>query len=739
MLKKFLVSLSLFLAVPALAQNVQYVSPVTRNHVPVWNTNGVIADGGSSTDSPISSIGVTNNGGAGICVSSDRQTASGRNQLCFGASTNGAATISLQNYGNAAPQNLQFVLNGTTVTIPTGGGSFLQLAGTATDKHVPCFVGSSGVVADCGLVLNSGTISSGVWQGTPIDIPFGGTNATSAAGARTNLGLGTLATQNSNSVAITGGTVTGLPSPTAASDAAIKSYVDGIAAGLNVLAPSRLASAAVLPNTPTYANGTAGVGATLTAGSNTTLTVDSVAVSLNDVVLVKNQASTFQNGIYTLTQTGSGSLPWILTRATYFDQAAEMKVGSYTFITTGTVNANSAFVLQTAVTTVGTDAVTFVLYSSASNNGTVTSVACGAGLTGGTFTTSGTCAVDVATNANVWGAVANKIVDGARFNGVQNIVALTDAATIALDMATFINGSVTLAGNRTLGAPTNTQAGRSGCIFITQDATGSRTLAYNSVWQFNFGAPPILSTAANAIDQLCYFVQDSTHILGTSFIKNITNNNPLAFQAAVTLTGSGGGIASGRTYNLVPIGVAAANRQIIIADDFRSNGNCVPAGITINGISATRVAILNNTVMFTTIVSYWIAPVPTGTTATITTTYCASVDSAEALGVYAAYGLTTGFVSANSSTAANNPVMQVLVPTNSIILATAWALPATGAMTWYGVNSDYALLSDPGGGGEFAYGASIVNTGNSGFPFIAGQYGSGCGSNECAALVAVFK
>lgn len=133
--------------------------------------------------------------------------------------------------------------------------------------------------------------------------------------------------------------------------------------GLTVLASSTLATAAVLPNTPTYANGAAGVGATLTAGSNTTLTVDGTAAPLNTVVLVKNQASAFQNGIYTVTTAGSGATPWVLTRATYFDQASEMKAGSYTFISGGATNLNTAYALQAAVATVGTDSLTWALFS----------------------------------------------------------------------------------------------------------------------------------------------------------------------------------------------------------------------------------------------------------------------------------------------------------------------------------------------------------------------------------------
>lgn len=86
------------------------------------------------------------------------------------------------------------------------------------------------------------------------------------------------------------------------------------------------------------------------------------------------------------------------------------------------------------------------------------------------------------------------------------VVGLTDAATINSDFNLSNNFSVTLAGNRTLAAPTNLVAGQSGIITITQDATGSRTLAFNSAWKFPGGAVPSLTTAANAVDELAYYV-----------------------------------------------------------------------------------------------------------------------------------------------------------------------------------------------------------------------------------------
>jgi hypothetical protein len=93
-------------------------------------------------------------------------------------------------------------------------------------------------------------------------------------------------------------------------------------------------------------------------------------------------------------------------------------------------------------------------------------------------------------------------------------VGLTDAATIALDMSLFINGTVTLAGNRTMGNPTNPKVGQSGWIAITQDGTGSRTLAYASNWEFASGSAPVLSTAASTKDVLFYTVLSATSILG---------------------------------------------------------------------------------------------------------------------------------------------------------------------------------------------------------------------------------
>lgn len=82
------------------------------------------------------------------------------------------------------------------------------------------------------------------------------------------------------------------------------------------------------------------------------------------------------------------------------------------------------------------------------------------------------------------------------------LVALTDGTSIALDWTSGVTFSVTLAGNRTLSNPTNGEPGTWRTIVITQDATGSRTLAFGTDYKFPGGTAPTLSTAASAVDVL---------------------------------------------------------------------------------------------------------------------------------------------------------------------------------------------------------------------------------------------
>jgi hypothetical protein len=172
-----------------------------------------------------------------------------------------------------------------------------------------------------------------------------------------------------------------LGTPTVNTDAATKQYVDDVAQGLNIHAASYAATTANL--NATYSNGTSGVGATLTnAGAQAAFATDGTTPSLNDRILVKNQTTTSQNGIYTLTTVGSGSTNWVLTRATDFDQAVEIAGGDFTFVDNGTTLANTGWVQVDEVTTVGTDPIVWQQFSGA---GTYTA-SNGVLLTGTNFT-----------------------------------------------------------------------------------------------------------------------------------------------------------------------------------------------------------------------------------------------------------------------------------------------------------------------------------------------------------------
>jgi len=93
-----------------------------------------------------------------------------------------------------------------------------------------------------------------------------------------------------------------------------------------------------------------------------------------------------------------------------------------------------------------------------------------------------------------------------------NITALSDGATITIDMATACHHSVTLGGNRTFAAPSNQAVGQAGSIFITQDGTGSRTAAFNSAFKFVGGTAPTLTTTASATDRIDYIIKSSNVI-----------------------------------------------------------------------------------------------------------------------------------------------------------------------------------------------------------------------------------
>jgi hypothetical protein len=148
--------------------------------------------------------------------------------------------------------------------------------------------------------------------------------------------------------------------------------VDGIAASINWHNFAYLATAAVLPNTPTYDNSGDGIGATLTAGANARLVVDGTNASTGNRILVKNQANAVHNGVYDVTTQGSVSVPWVLTRSDDFDGSthfATPHAGDALYVSQGATNANQGFLVFTSGTgtdgehVIGTDAISFTQFS----------------------------------------------------------------------------------------------------------------------------------------------------------------------------------------------------------------------------------------------------------------------------------------------------------------------------------------------------------------------------------------
>ena len=112
--------------------------------------------------------------------------------------------------------------------------------------------------------------------------------------------------------------------------------------------------------TATYANGTAGVGATLTnSGTQAALVLDGVTLVVGNRVLVKDQATGLQNGIYTVTNIGSVTTNWIITRASDYDVVAQTVRGDTISVISGATSGTSLWMLTSIITQIGTDSFTF--------------------------------------------------------------------------------------------------------------------------------------------------------------------------------------------------------------------------------------------------------------------------------------------------------------------------------------------------------------------------------------------
>lgn len=160
-----------------------------------------------------------------------------------------------------------------------------------------------------------------------------------------------------NLITMNQGTVSN--APTNATDIANKAYVDALSQGLDLKASVRLSTTAALPANTFSAN-------VLTASVNGALSVDGVLTVAGDRVLAKDEAAGLRNGIYTVTQVGSVSLPYILTRAIDADATGKMSAGTFTFVEEGITNSDSGWVISTDnPITLNTTSITWTQFSGA--------------------------------------------------------------------------------------------------------------------------------------------------------------------------------------------------------------------------------------------------------------------------------------------------------------------------------------------------------------------------------------
>jgi len=208
-----------------------------------------------------------------------------------------------------------------------------------------------------------------------------------AGTSRTNLGLGTISTQASSNVAITGGSITGLGSPSSGSDATTKTYVDNLVTGLKTRTIVRAATTGNI---------------SLSSDLQNNDTLDGVTLATNDKVLVKNQSDNTQNGIYIVVASGTAS------RDPEFDTVDEL-AGQMIIVKEGSTNADSFQLCTTDSGSIGSAAITFTQVTP-SSGGTVTQV--GIAQSGSEFTISGS---PITTSGNITlgvGTIANTKISG---------------------------------------------------------------------------------------------------------------------------------------------------------------------------------------------------------------------------------------------------------------------------------------------------------------------------------------
>ena len=258
------------------------------------------------------------------------------------------------NKGIASFASADFDVSSGAVSIKAGGVSSTQLAGSIANSKL----------ANSSVTIGSDAVALG---GTQTDL----NGITSLDVDNLTLDGNTVSSTNSNgnivldpngtgTVDVSSAKITSVATPSADTDAATKGYVDGVVNGLDVKKSVDFASTANVAGT--YNNGAG----TITASSNGALSMDGGSPSNGQRVLLKDQSSNVQNGVYVVTNSGGAGSQYVLTRAADADAASEITGGAFFFVEQGSANADNGYVTtHNGTPTLGTDAITFEQFSGA--------------------------------------------------------------------------------------------------------------------------------------------------------------------------------------------------------------------------------------------------------------------------------------------------------------------------------------------------------------------------------------
>jgi hypothetical protein len=467
-------------------------------------TTGLTTSGGPITNAGTITLGGTlnvANGGTGAATLTGYVVGNGTSAMTASATIPTAdlsGTVS-----NAQLANSSITINGSNVSL---GGSVTVtatatnaltigtgLSGTSYNGSSPVTIAIDSSVATLTgtQTLTNKTINAS--SNTLSNIPNSALTNSSVTVGTTAIALGasSLTLGGLTSVAVT-------QDPTSALQLATKQYVDAVAEGLHVHASCSAATtgtlASITGGTVTYNNGTAGVGATLTLSVALTV-LDGYTLQNGDRVLIKNEATQANNGIYTWATGGT-----VLTRATDFDTAVEIASGDFTFVSYGTQFANTGWVQTQPVAVIGTDAIVWQQFSGA---GTYTA-GTGLTLTGNQF------------------SITNTGVTAAAYGSASSVPTFTVNAQGQLTLAA--NSSIAINGNQIT-------SGTVGSSYISGSYTGITGVGTLTAGDWNAGT---IQPLYGGTGLTSYAAGDLLYASGTTALSKL----PLGTQGQVLVAGA---------------------------------------------------------------------------------------------------------------------------------------------------------------------------------------------------------